>query len=1112
MNFIKASFLFYMLLSHFSLMSQYDDSFIYSYKSDSDQYSQSIVSELFDEIYKNHVGKTVSSDSHDFGSIVLPASTEELTSGIKSKIEDVSISSDSKYILVKILTKELWPKGVCKPIGYEPRQKLHLGTYFLFDFNTGEILEIFPNVHNVSFNSCSKLLISGPLKGSVYSLKSRETVLSKEGIAFFEFQDLKGDSLILLKETSWIDYYGQDGNEKNNHLRNNSAYLISLNTNNILQSYTDLGNVNIIPEVSFDERFISFTICDRDISLSNNYFNLRDGKLFCYDILDKNLIIKINHARFLRWANHSNEFVFYDYVSDQVKKINCLDKKVKTIFNVKDISWQDIYWEHDFDIGQIEFGCRDSILIISSIQLSGNSFALGYVYILNSLTQSVIKKFAFDEFETNYKNNDFFILGNSLYRYKDFSEVLTAKSLHFDNSGKILIIQERIDNYTNKYSIIDLEESKELGNGISRSTLNNLIDNKGRYLIIGKSLIFDLQESKEIVNFNNDIAIDCVDQKKELYIIMNENKIEFYNFFDNEIIGTLFCNSDGWLFFDKYHRYDCSSTFSDQIYFSCGGEFKDKKMWIPNLWNKTLTLRNNEFINVPKLLNCELNRDDKSNSSRNAVVQFIDIPTVNYLIDEEKTVNLKNYSGKKVKIAKSEILFQCDIWDELNTRLLFSYFADHFGGFIAMTPDGYYSKSNDFYGKVALAINDTVFELSQIESNFFRPEIIYGLLTNNQTNKRFDNINRIKSPPKIEIEELKNDKNRGVVIATQYEQLTTNVQVTATNLGGGIKGIRVFNNGKIVDEKLINGFEYQNEVKIISTIDLIEGYNKIEAVGIASDNTVSKASSLIKYIEFGNDNLKPNLYVFGVGVDEYQNTKYNLNYCEKDMLSFLDTINFVSSQLYDSVFVSMIKNRDVTKRNIIESFETIASKSKPIDVFVFYYAGHGIAHNYEGTNNFYFVTYDVTQMEDISNCSLNGLSGEELKNLLKNIKAQKQISIIDACNSGAITNDKTRGGSGEENAIAKLNRSTGSVIIASTTSEQNASEINEIGHGVFTYALLKALAGGASDENCEITISGIENYLYREIPIITEKYRGEKQYPTFSKFGQNFPLGFKCVN
>ena len=168
MNFIKASFLFYMLLSHFSLVSQYDDSFIYNYKFDSAQYSQSIVSELFDVIYKNHVGKTVSSDSHDFGSIVLPASTEELTSGIKSKIEDVSISPDSKYFLVKILTKELWPKGINKPIGFKPWEALNLGTYFLFEFNTGEILEIFHNVLYVSFNSNNTLLISGPLTGSIY--------------------------------------------------------------------------------------------------------------------------------------------------------------------------------------------------------------------------------------------------------------------------------------------------------------------------------------------------------------------------------------------------------------------------------------------------------------------------------------------------------------------------------------------------------------------------------------------------------------------------------------------------------------------------------------------------------------------------------------------------------------------------------------------------------------------------------------------------------------------------------------------------------------------------------------------------------------------------------
>ena len=58
--------------------------------------------------------------------------------------------------------------------------------------------------------------------------------------------------------------------------------------------------------------------------------------------------------------------------------------------------------------------------------------------------------------------------------------------------------------------------------------------------------------------------------------------------------------------------------------------------------------------------------------------------------------------------------------------------------------------------------------------------------------------------------------------------------------------------------------------------------------------------------------------------------------------------------------------------------------------------------------------------------------------------------------------------------------------------------------------LLNGLLGGAADENCEITISSLENYLYQETPKVTEKYRGSKQYPTFSKYGQNYPIGFKC--
>ena len=112
------------------------------------------------------------------------------------------------------------------------------------------------------------------------------------------------------------------------------------------------------------------------------------------------------------------------------------------------------------------------------------------------------------------------------------------------------------------------------------------------------------------------------------------------------------------------------------------------------------------------------------------------------------------------------------------------------------------------------------------------------------------------------------------------------------------------------------------------------------------------------------------------------------------MKSFIDTLNIVAENIFDSIYIKTLVNESVIKENIQKCFKDISIKAQPNDVFVFFYAGHGIAHNKNEQNTFYFINHNVLQMEDIDNCEKFGFSGEELVSSLKEIKANKQLSII----------------------------------------------------------------------------------------------------------------------
>jgi len=453
------------------------------------------------------------------------------------------------------------------------------------------------------------------------------------------------------------------------------------------------------------------------------------------------------------------------------------------------------------------------------------------------------------------------------------------------------------------------------------------------------------------------------------------------------------------------------------------------------------------------------------------------------------------------------------VWEIKSGNLKTTSYFDIEGGFLTFTPEGYFSKSERFLGKVSYLINNSNISFDQLYENYYRPDIIRAVFSHQDTSIiKTSNINNgVKSPPSLKIN-LSKSKNRGVIIE-QIENSLVSINLIISDAGGGIGGYKLFNNNKLIEDKILIPSILKDSIVTDISFEASAGKNLIYAVAISSDGIESKPVS-VEYIYSPdykqNIPSKPNIYILSIGINEYKNQKYNLNYCVNDMNSFTDTIKLISQKIFENVWIRKISNDQATKLNVINALEEVSKLAKPEDVFIFYYAGHGIALNNNDATTFFLVTQSVTQMTDLNNCITNGISDIEIKNLFKKIKANKQISFIDACNSGAMAEQFSIRGAAEENAIAKLSRSTGSAIFASTTSDQYASEFTQIGHGVFTFVLLNALGGRASLDNCQITAATLKGFIDEEVPIVTQKYKGTSQYPTTFMFGQDFPIGIKC--
>jgi uncharacterized caspase-like protein len=285
-------------------------------------------------------------------------------------------------------------------------------------------------------------------------------------------------------------------------------------------------------------------------------------------------------------------------------------------------------------------------------------------------------------------------------------------------------------------------------------------------------------------------------------------------------------------------------------------------------------------------------------------------------------------------------------------------------------------------------------------------------------------------------------------------------------------------------------------------VDLIGGPNTFTATASNKDRLESDPQS----VEIFSDHASKSstCYVLSVGINQYKNPRMSLNYARPDADSFSKIMDEKGTNLFKSIELHTLYDEQATRGGILAKLDALAGKINPEDVFIFYYAGHGSMVD----NQFYFIPTEALRLYDASALHKEAIDAGALQERFRNIKALKQLIIMDACQSGGSVELLANRGASEEKAIAQLSRSAGIHVMASAGSEQFAAEFTELGHGLFTYVLIRALQGEAdgAPKDGKVTIYELKSFIDDQVPEMTRKLKGKPQYPyTFSR-GQDFPV------
>ena len=597
--------------------------------------------------------------------------------------------------------------------------------------------------------------------------------------------------------------------------------------------------------------------------------------------------------------------------------------------------------------------------------------------------------------------------------------------------------------------------------------------------ITSGKLLFDkdLGETKcEFISISND--------KKKLMLVRNkaDDSYDFYEEIYDIATGNLLSASTAFSSLGFYSSYDCTPDFS--LLIKCGTFGSITAM---NAEGKDIYTNNAHTSSIRRAL---FSPDSK----------------IMYTVSTDQTI--KVWEPKSGKLFGTLYLF-----NDGNDYV----FVDQYGRFDG-TEAGikklYYLKDRK---KIPL---DVVYE------KFYTPNLYQRLINGEQ----FAPIDvAIKPSPLVKISYAEATRNLMVEDDMPTYQNKTgfaDITVNATAEDDAVDEIRLFHNGKIVTlttrNLIVADAGSGNDSKKYQ-LALLPGVNTIRAVALNTQRTESQPDDIVVNYNSGANavpaNNKPvnntngapvlpvdknaTMHLVVVGINAYQNKSMSLNYALADATSFKEEVEKDARTIITNIKTYFVTDNTADKTGITNALKQVQQNAKPQDVFIFYYAGHGVI----GKNNeFYLVPTDVSDLKNVQNeLESKGIAAKLLQQYAIDIPAQKQLFILDACQSAGAFEAMLSADGNQQKSIAVVARSTGTHWIAASGAQQFANEFSSLGHGAFTYVLLEALKGAATN-NKMITVNNLKNYLQQTVPELMKKYHGAAQYPASYGFGNDFPV------
>jgi caspase domain-containing protein len=239
-----------------------------------------------------------------------------------------------------------------------------------------------------------------------------------------------------------------------------------------------------------------------------------------------------------------------------------------------------------------------------------------------------------------------------------------------------------------------------------------------------------------------------------------------------------------------------------------------------------------------------------------------------------------------------------------------------------------------------------------------------------------------------------------------------------------------------------------------------------------------------------------------IGVDQYADTQITtLGGASNDARSLAEALTQYAG--FPSEQVTLLASdqpaeRQPTRGNILRRLSNLAAIAPPDGLLLISFSGHGIERGGEA----FLLPSDAQVSNDVDLLEQTAINVTQIKDKVSKIGVGQVLVFLDACRNdpsgrSSVDNPLTPAYTRGFNFDLRNREVKAFATLYATEVGHRAYEYKEKKQGYFTWALIEALKGGASNERKEVTLGGLVRYLQERVPrrVLQDLGPGKEQKP-----------------